>query len=54
MLKKMGFSFEEMGLFTMDDFFDLVEIYIESLGSPKEDKNEIYDASQNEIDAFFK
>lgn len=48
----MGFSFDEMSRFSFDDFLDLMEIYIDSFGVD-DNKEEVIQASQSEIDAFF-
>lgn len=52
----MGFSLNEMGQFTQDEFIDLLEIYIESLGTGEDEKEVVHEraATKEEIDAFFK
>lgn len=53
-LKKMGFSFDEMAKLKMDEYGDIIEMSISSMPSEEEEIEEIIDAGQAEIDAFFK
>lgn len=50
----MGFSYDEMANFTTQDAIDLIDIYIDDISY--DDKNTIYkrEATQEDIDAFFK
>lgn len=55
-MKKMGFSFYEMGNFTTQDTLDLIEMYIEDMDTSDNDEKVIYErqATQEEINAFFR
>lgn len=45
--KKVGLSFDELNYFTLDEFYDFVDIYI----GDEEDRPR--QASQNDIDNFY-
>ncbi|MDO4778464.1 MAG: hypothetical protein Q4A42_02785 [Tissierellia bacterium] len=58
-LKRIGFSFEEIGMLTRDEAIDILEMYIEELEQKTVSRKEIFKlenhaANQEDINNFFR
>lgn len=54
-MKKLGFSFEEMACFNVQDSIDLLDIYLEDMerqSGTSEKKTLVREATQEDIDKF--
>ncbi len=48
----MGFSIDEMSMFSMTEFLELVDIYIKRMSPNQKEEEIIYEATQEDIDKF--